>query len=74
MGRNTRNKKDSRSSKSFNSAPQRSFTQNRSFSSAPRDMHKAKCSECQADCEVPFTPTEGKPVYCRECYRKKKSW
>ncbi len=38
----------------------------------PREMHKAKCSECGNDCEVPFKPTEGKPVYCRECYNKRK--
>jgi len=37
----------------------------------PREMHKAKCSECKKDCEVPFKPTEGKPVYCKECYQKK---
>ena len=38
----------------------------------PRTMHPAKCSECGADCEVPFKPTEGKPVYCKECYNKRK--
>ncbi len=38
----------------------------------PREMHKATCSECGEECEVPFKPTEGKPVYCRECYRKKR--
>ena len=31
-----------------------------------REMHKATCSECNEECEVPFKPTEGKPVYCRE--------
>ena len=40
----------------------------------PREMHKATCSECGQDCEVPFKPTEGKPVYCRECYRKRRSF
>ncbi|MBI2045347.1 DNA-directed RNA polymerase [Candidatus Pacearchaeota archaeon] len=40
------------------------------FSSGPREMHKAVCSECKQDCEVPFKPTEGKPVYCKECYAK----
>lgn len=40
--------------------------------SAPREMHKATCSECGNECEVPFKPTEGKPVFCRECYAKKK--
>ncbi len=38
----------------------------------PREMHKATCSECGKECEVPFKPTEGKPVYCRDCYAKKK--
>ncbi|MBU1632183.1 MAG: CxxC-x17-CxxC domain-containing protein [Nanoarchaeota archaeon] len=40
--------------------------------SAPRDMHKATCAECNSSCEVPFKPIEGKPVYCKECYRKRK--
>jgi len=39
-----------------------------------REMHKATCSECGKECEVPFKPTEGKPVYCRECYMKKKKY
>jgi CxxC-x17-CxxC domain-containing protein len=43
---------------------------NNSFG-GPREMHKAVCSECKKDCEVPFKPTEGKPVYCKECYAKK---
>jgi len=37
---------------------------------APREMHKAVCSKCKKECEVPFKPTEGKPVYCRECFSK----
>ncbi|MFH0875191.1 MAG: CxxC-x17-CxxC domain-containing protein [archaeon] len=50
------------------------FKSNFSSFSGPREMHPAKCSECGADCEVPFKPTEGKPVFCRDCYRKKKSY
>ncbi len=38
----------------------------------PREMHKATCSECGQECEVPFKPADGKPVYCRDCYRNKK--
>ena len=38
----------------------------------PREMHKAICADCGQECEVPFKPTEGKPVYCRECYPKHK--
>lgn len=42
------------------------------FSDGPREMHQATCAECQASCEVPFKPTEGRPVYCRDCFRKAK--
>jgi CxxC-x17-CxxC domain-containing protein len=44
----------------------------RSFDRGPREMHKAVCSECGKECEVPFKPTEGKPVFCRECFAKKR--
>lgn len=48
---------------------------NRGFRSfGPRTMHKAVCSECKKECEVPFEPTEGKPVFCQECYKKKKGF
>jgi len=45
--------------------------QRRNF--GPREMHKTVCSDCGKECEVPFKPTEGRPVYCNEClpkYRK----
>jgi len=35
-----------------------------------RTMHKATCADCGSECEVPFQPKEGRPVYCRECYKK----
>lgn len=41
---------------------------NKNWSSGPREMHKAVCADCNAECEVPFKPAEGKPVYCRACY------
>ena len=40
----------------------------------PREMHKATCAECGKECEVPFKPIEGKPVYCKECYASKKKF
>ena len=40
----------------------------------PREMCKAVCSECGKECEVPFKPMEGKPVFCKECYMKKKKF
>ena len=35
-----------------------------------RKMHKAICADCGKECEVPFKPIEGRPIYCRDCYRK----
>ena len=40
----------------------------------PREMHKAVCSECGQECEVPFKPHEGKPVYCKDCYQSKRKF
>ncbi|MFH1641520.1 MAG: CxxC-x17-CxxC domain-containing protein [Nanoarchaeota archaeon] len=28
------------------------------------------CSSCNSECKVPFRPTQGKPVYCRDCFSK----
>lgn len=36
----------------------------------PREMFKTVCSNCGKDCEVPFRPTTGKPVYCSDCFEK----
>jgi len=35
-----------------------------------RQMHDAVCGKCGEDCQVPFRPTEGKPVYCSNCFDK----
>jgi len=36
-------------------------------------MHKAICSECGKDCEVPFKPSGDKPIFCSDCFRGKKN-
>lgn len=38
----------------------------------PAQMHKATCAECGKTCEVPFRPTGDKPVYCNDCFNKKR--
>ena len=40
-------------------------------SGRPLMMHKAICSECGKECEVPFKPTGDKPVFCSNCFRNK---
>lgn len=56
----------------FNRGPRRFGGGGRGGFGGPREMHKIKCSECGKDAEVPFKPREGVPVYCRDCFFKKK--
>ncbi|MFC1487010.1 CxxC-x17-CxxC domain-containing protein [Thermoproteota archaeon] len=35
-------------------------------------MHDAVCAECGQKCQVPFKPDSSRPVYCRECYSKRR--
>ncbi len=37
-----------------------------------RQFFPAVCSECGKDTEVPFQPTPGKPVYCRDCFQSRR--
>lgn len=34
-------------------------------------MHQVICDGCGKECEVPFKPTAGKPVYCSNCFKSK---
>ena len=38
----------------------------------PREMHPATCSDCGIETQVPFNPTGDRPVYCRDCYMKRR--
>jgi CxxC-x17-CxxC domain-containing protein len=33
---------------------------------------QTECSECKIQTTVPFKPTQGRPVLCRECFQKKR--
>lgn len=43
----------------------------RSTSANPRPNVPVTCSGCGVATTVPFTPTPGRPVYCRDCFAKK---
>jgi CxxC-x17-CxxC domain-containing protein len=38
-----------------------------------RVMTEIKCSDCGKTAAVPFKPTAGKPVYCKECLANHRS-
>lgn len=48
-----------------------SYGSGRSYSSGPREMFSATCSNCGREARVPFNPTSGKPVYCSDCFRSR---
>jgi len=37
-----------------------------------RQLYSVKCASCGKQTEVPFKPSGGRPVYCRDCYMQKK--
>lgn len=40
--------------------------------SRDREMHTAVCSECGAETQVPFQPSAGRPIFCRNCFQSRK--
>lgn len=38
-----------------------------------REMFEATCSSCGNVAKVPFRPTSGKPVYCADCFAKRRA-
>jgi CxxC-x17-CxxC domain-containing protein len=38
-----------------------------------REMFEATCSSCGQVARVPFQPTSGKPVYCTDCFSKRRA-
>jgi len=38
-----------------------------------RTFYDVTCDGCGKQTQVPFNPTNGKPVYCRECYSARRS-
>ncbi|MFC1934739.1 CxxC-x17-CxxC domain-containing protein [Chloroflexota bacterium] len=44
---------------------------NDSYGDKPRrQLFPAVCADCGKETEVPFEPSQGRPVYCSDCYRK----
>jgi len=41
--------------------------------SFPRRETKAVCSQCGKETTVPFRPTQGRPVFCRDCFLQRRT-
>lgn len=46
------------------------LSKRRSKDSEKSSMHQATCDNCGKECEVPFKPTSGKPIFCSNCFEK----
>lgn len=46
----------------------RGDSRKRSFDDRDTVVYDAVCDNCGNDCEVPFKPTKGKPIYCDNCF------
>ncbi len=46
-----------------------SFTNAPAVHKSPRIETHATCSHCGKNTTVPFVPTQGRPVLCRECFQ-----
>jgi CxxC-x17-CxxC domain-containing protein len=40
--------------------------------SRERTLYTVTCDACGKQTQVPFNPTNGKPVYCRDCYQSRR--
>ena len=39
----------------------------------PRTVTATVCSQCGKETTVPFKLTQGRPVYCRECFQQRRA-
>lgn len=44
------------------------FGGGRSNNFQQREMHDATCAACGVQTQVPFRPSNDRPVYCRDCF------
>jgi CxxC-x17-CxxC domain-containing protein len=65
--------------KSYSQKPSRSFNHSyrhdrarRGDGPRERTYTKAICADCNKECEIPFKPSDERPVYCKECFPKHK--
>ncbi len=48
------------------------LTTNVRVKAGPPQKHKAICRKCKTEFDLPFKPTNGRPVYCLTCLKSRK--
>jgi len=64
--------------KNFKNEPKRCKTcktkkQGANGSAHARTETHTACSQCGRETTVPFRPTQGRPVFCRECFQSRRT-
>ena len=49
----------------------RAARKNNNSRQGDREMHPAVCASCGEKTQVPFKPSDDKPVYCRDCFSRR---
>ena len=65
--------------KSYSQKPSRSFDHSHRRDSGrqgndtrERTFTRVICADCNKECEIPFKPSGGRPVYCKECFSNRR--
>lgn len=70
----SRGDRDSSRGSSYERRDSRRFDRgNRRSRDEERVMTDVVCDKCGKECQVPFKPTPGKPIYCNECFKNNDS-
>lgn len=60
--------------KAQNSSGRNGYGSRRYQGRSERQMYPAVCAICGTTTTVPFQPSGDKPVYCRDCFRQKRTY
>jgi len=65
--------------KSYSQKPSRRFNHSQRHdrgrhgtSPMERTFTRVICADCNQECEIPFKPSGNRPVYCKDCFSKRK--
>jgi len=51
----------------------RAARKNNNRRQSEKEMFPAVCASCGKETQVPFKPSSDKPVYCKECFAKRRA-
>lgn len=57
----------------YQNEPKRCKSCRNARKNASKTIHETVCAECGGVAKVPFEPSEDRPVFCSECFAKKKN-